>query len=197
MDYILEKGDETFKVLGINRALFMDELPCNVFIENRSIEIEKLGYYYRLLRMNNISEEHVTTCNTGNGIIFMTCGFTISLIWSKKIVFLFDSHSQDKNGAFTPSGSSVLLAFKSLSGVQDYIKNEYSKHFPNFHERQFELQYVKIKTNPNSSHSHKKKIVCCDFLLFSKMNLKFHPAARWMCTEFKKHGCNKGFLHWR
>ena len=33
LDYILENADETLKTLGINRALFMDEMPRTVLIE--------------------------------------------------------------------------------------------------------------------------------------------------------------------
>ena len=42
LDYILEKGDETFKHLGISRPLFMSELPRNILIENTVIEIDML-----------------------------------------------------------------------------------------------------------------------------------------------------------
>ena len=91
LDYILENGDKTFKTLGMYRALFLNELPHNLPIENHNIEIEKLGHYFGLLGSGNIFENHATTHDTGNGVIFMTCDFTISLIWSKNFVFLFDS----------------------------------------------------------------------------------------------------------
>ena len=104
LDYILENGDETFKRLGISRSLFMSELPRNVLIENYNIEIEMLDHYYGLLGKKNIFEDHVLIQDTGNGLLLMTGGFTIALIWSKNSVFLFDSHSQDSNGAFTTNG---------------------------------------------------------------------------------------------
>ena len=151
LDYILEKGDETFKHLGIPRPLFMSELPHNILIENMFIEIDMLDNHFGLLGKNNIFEETALTRDTGNGLIFMTGGFTISLIWSKNAVFLFDSHSRDGNGAFTNNGSSVVLSFKSLIDVNNYIKMEYSKHFSDFHEKLYEIQYVRIRPKGNTS----------------------------------------------
>ena len=80
LDYILEKGDETFKHLGISRPLFMSELPRNILIENTVIEIDMLDNHFGLLGKDNIFEENTLTRDTGNGLIFMTGGFTISLI---------------------------------------------------------------------------------------------------------------------
>ena len=82
LDYILEKGDKTFKLLGISRPLFMCELPRNM-IENAVIEVDMLGNYFGLLGKDNIFENNASVPETGNGLIFMTGGFTISLIWSK------------------------------------------------------------------------------------------------------------------
>ena len=144
LDYILEKGDKTFKLLGISRPLFMSELPHNIMIENNVIEVDMLENYFGLLGKDNIFENNASVRETGNGLIFMTGGFTISLIWSKK-VFLFDSHSRDRNGTFTSNGNSMVLSFKSLIDVNYYIKMEYSKHFSNFREKQYELQYVRVK----------------------------------------------------
>ena len=145
LDYILENGDKSFKMLGHNRALFMSELPQRVLIENQNIEIEKLDHYYGLLGGKNIFENHPLVNDNGNGLLLMTGGFTIALIWSKNFVFLFDSHSRDTNGAFVIDGYSIALSFKSLFDIQNYIVSEYSKHISNFSETQFELQYIKVK----------------------------------------------------
>ena len=151
LDYILDKGDKTFKLLGISRPLFMCELPRNIMIENTVIEVDMLGNYFGLLVKDNIFENNASVRETGNGLIFMTGGFTISLIWSKNSVFLFDSHSRDGNGTFTSNGNSIVLSFKSLIDVNCYIKMEYSKHLSNFHEQQYELQYVRVRAKDNTS----------------------------------------------
>ena len=88
LDYILEKGDKTFKLLGISLSLFMCELPHNIMIENAVMEVDMLSNYFGLLGKDNIFENNASVRETGNGLIFMTGGFMISLIWSKKFSFL-------------------------------------------------------------------------------------------------------------
>ena len=57
LDYILENGDETFKLLGISRPLFMSELPHNIVIENTVVEVDMLDNYFGLLGKDNIFED--------------------------------------------------------------------------------------------------------------------------------------------
>ena len=140
-----------FKMIGIPRALSMNELPHSIEIESNNVEIEMLTEYFGVLGQNELFENHKTTCDIGNGLIFTTGGFSFSLIWSKNCVFLFDSHSRDNNGAFLSTGSSILLSFKSLIDVQHYIKTEYAKQFANFYEMQYDLQYIRVTTKANAS----------------------------------------------
>ena len=94
LDYILEKGNETFKLVGIPRALFMNELPHNISIENNNIDIEILANYFGYLGRDNLFEDHVTCYDTGNGLIFTTGGFSFSLIWSKNSNLRFFSQTR-------------------------------------------------------------------------------------------------------
>ena len=87
------------------------------------------------------------------GLIFTTNGYCFSLIWAKQNVFRFDSHSRNKEGSLVESGSSIPLAFKTLSDVETYIKTEYVKHILNFSDTQFDLQYIKITTESTSASS--------------------------------------------
>ena len=61
----------------------MCELPHNIMIENIVIEVDMLDNYFVLLGKDNIFENNASVRETGNGLIFMTGRFTISLIWSK------------------------------------------------------------------------------------------------------------------
>ena len=150
MDYILENGNETFKIIGIPHSLAMNELPLNIMIENCNIAVEFLGNQFGLLGNNNLFEGHAS-CDTGNGLIFTTGGFSFSIIWSKNSVFLFDSHSRDENGGFVSNGCSVILSFRYLNDVQYYIHAVYSKQLPNFPEIQYEIQYIRVATDVNLS----------------------------------------------
>ena len=157
LDYVLDHGDALYKtIVGTNtaRPLFLTELPNQVEIENEIVNIEMLSNHYGLLSQNNIFQEHAPTCDVGNGLIFTTNGFSIALIWTKSGVFLFDSHSRDKYGAFTDDGKSVILSFKSLYEVQGYIKAEYENQFPtNFATMQFELLYIRVCTSESGALS--------------------------------------------
>ena len=149
IDYILENGDKIFKSIGIPRSLFMNELPRSIAIENTNIDVELLSNSFGFFCENNIFSNHSKTEN-GNGLIFTTSGYSFALIWNKTSVFLFDSHSRDKNGSFISDGTAVVLSFSSLQNVELYIRTEYSKQITNFNECQFELQYIKVGTSPEN-----------------------------------------------
>ena len=163
LDYILENGDETFKTVGISRAMELNELPRNLTIENCSVTVEFLDNQFGLLGYGNLFDGH-TSCDTGNGLIFTTCGFCFSLIWSKNCIFLFDSHSRDQNGHFVDDSFSVLLSFQTLSHVERFIRNVYSKQLQAFSETQYQIQYIRVSTNKNPStildsiNRHRKRV---------------------------------------
>ena len=153
LDYILESGNDIFKNINIFRPLSVDELPNTLTIGSQLISIEMLTYYSELLDKTDIFEVHKSMTSDSNGLIFTTGGYSISLIWNKSKVFLFDSHSRDNNGLFICNGTSVLLEFKSLSEVEKYIKTEYSKHISNFNKTQYDLQYVRVDHGSNNNVS--------------------------------------------
>ena len=81
--------------------------------------------------------------DTGTDLLFLINGFTFSIIWEKSTFNVFDSHSRDSNGLASPEGSSVLLQFRSIQAVEEYILDAY---FSNANNIQYELQYVHINT---------------------------------------------------
>ena len=90
------------------------------------IKAEMLSNLNRLLGATNLFENHEGMLpGIGNGLIFTT---SFSLIWVKQNVFLFDLHSRSKDGLFIACVSSIFLAFKSLSDVENYIKSEYTNN---------------------------------------------------------------------
>ena len=89
LDYILENGDKLFKSLNIPRSLLFHELPLVFAIENQQFDIEMLMNSFGLLNQHDIFEDrkHMNSADIGNGLIFMTGGYSISLIWSKNSIF--------------------------------------------------------------------------------------------------------------
>ena len=110
LDYILEHGDALFKDINILRPLSVEELPKTVLINGHVLKVEMLSNVNRFLGASILFDKDVLP---GNGLIFTTNGYCFSLIWTKRNVFLFDSHSRNKEGSFVESGSSILLAFKT------------------------------------------------------------------------------------
>ena len=132
------------------RPFSVEELPETVLINGHVLKVEMLSNVNILLGAKILFDKDVLL---GNGLMFTTNGYCFSLILAKQNVFLFDSHSRNKEGAFVESGSSILLAFKTLSYVEKCIKTEYAKHILNFSDTQFDLQYIKITTESTSASS--------------------------------------------
>ena len=68
----------------------------------------------------------------------------MSVIWTCKHYFLFDSHSRDNNGKIGPDGFSVLLKFSSRKSLEQHILETY---FLDVNEEYvcFAVQYIKIQ----------------------------------------------------
>ena len=43
-------------------------------------------------------KDFLSSDDTGNGAIFTCAGLSFALVWHKTSVFVFDSHSHDRNG---------------------------------------------------------------------------------------------------
>ena len=60
-----------------------------------------------------------------SGFLFTLRGNTMSVTWTCKHYFLFDSHSRDINGKIGPGGFSVLLKFSSRKSLEQHILETY------------------------------------------------------------------------
>lgn len=83
----------------------------------------------------------------------------ISIVWTKKHYFLFDSHSKNENGETCPNGYSVLIKFTKKTDLESHI----IKNYLNLGDVgiQFELQYINISKESDENVSKK-------YLLFRK-----------------------------
>ena len=60
--------------------------------------------------------------NIGSDELLIRCGYIFGHIWGKDYVYLFDSHSKDYEGNISQNGSAILMKFKTLDDLKDYIK---------------------------------------------------------------------------
>ena len=148
LDYILDNGDLVYKKLNLNRSLAIIDLPDNIDTGRGVINIEMLGnetgfltVHNRLNFLQSLLKKHTT----GDGILFMTLGYTFSILWNKRNYFLFDPHSRDDEGVIAQNGSSVLLKFSSLPQLQNYIFEIYFPIQQSLDALQFEVQFVALQ----------------------------------------------------
>ena len=153
MDYILTGGNSLYSSLGFrSQLLSVDELPNSIYISNIVMSIIKTNLETDLmtgslggqfLQNNN----HFNANSSGNGIIFITAGFSFAVIWSHNGCYLFDSHSRDINGFPSPIGASVLLKFGSVYEVQEYIREVYFAQASNM-SQYYQIQYLNAVPPP-------------------------------------------------
>ena len=143
LDYILENGDSMYKSLNTDNILNVDDLPHNISVEGYMLTVSTNNQF-------DLLEGSYKENNTGNGLIFFISGYTFPLIWSKSAFFLCDSHSRDEKGYITSNGTSVLLKFKSLHDVQNYITEVYLVQ-QNTQSTFCQIQYVHVETQSDIS----------------------------------------------
>ena len=68
----------------------------------------------------------------------------MSVIWTSRHYYLFDSHSCDINGKIRPDGFSVLLKFSSRKSLERHILETYFKDTSEKEYVCLAFQYVKI-----------------------------------------------------
>ena len=164
LDFILSQGNDLYRSLGHDRYLSFEDLPDFICYENNAMFIERIkteeGLFQHNVASSILSTSYDRSDQRGNGLIFVISGFMFSLIWDNSSVYLFDSHSRDKNGQISAFGTSVLLKFKSLNDVETYIKETYVQQ-GSFCYFQFEYISVVVDqttlTNIIHSISLKKK----------------------------------------
>ena len=153
LDFILIKGDAIYKCLNVNGHLSFDDLPRTVDIDSDTFNIHMLrnetGLLNEIIR-HNFLYSTLNESENGDGLIFITEGYTFSILWSKRNYFLFDPHSRDNLGAFSDNGSSVLLKFSSVRQLQNYV---YDIYFPLRHSDSlhYQIQYVHIVKQDDDS----------------------------------------------
>ena len=148
LDYILNMGDALYNRVGlIGQMLPADRLPDIVSFEGFNIQIHKAHLQDGLLRRTNESflqiSDHFNSNSGRSGMIFIIGGFTFSIIYTSAGVYVFDSHSRDDNGFPSPTGTSVLMKFRSLRETEEYIRQVYLENNNN-EQQYFQIQYLYI-----------------------------------------------------
>ena len=112
------------KSLSLYHALSVDELPLSLKIEGFDLKV-RMGFRHSGIFNNNDLFTHQKTLlssdDIGNGTIFTCSGLSFALNRHKTSVFVFDSHSRDRNGHHISICQSVLLEFRSVKVLNLFI----------------------------------------------------------------------------
>ena len=146
LDSILYRGDQLFKSLEKYRHLGVEDLPPQFFIENHPMNVEFLenrtGEITAGAYMISITDIVSRCQEKGNGALIIVNQYMLGLIWGNSCFYLFDSHSKNKHGQISISGTAVLLKFETLSFLENYIRSVYYINCPM--TMYFQVQFLKI-----------------------------------------------------
>ena len=80
------------------------------------------------------------------------------LFGEKACVYLFDSHSKDYERNISQNGSAILMKFKTLDDLLDYIKLIYynSQHHKTLC---FQMQFISVRCSSNLRESVKSELI--------------------------------------
>ena len=76
-------------------------------------------------------KDFLSSDDIGNGAILTCAGITFVLTWHITSVFVFDSHSRDRNGHRISNGQLVFLEFRSVKVLNLFIINYFEKNSAN------------------------------------------------------------------
>ena len=154
LDCILGTGDQLFKLIGKFGYLGIEDLPQEVltenslinvqFLENKTGEITAWAYLLSIAGIAN-SVQHFET-----GALLILNNYILGPIWVNGSIYLFDSHSQDKNGNLSSSSTAVLLKFDSLYSLENYIRSVYYNAYPR--TLYFQVQFIKVHYTVNAKN---------------------------------------------
>ena len=89
-----------------------------------------------------LHHKRLTPDEIGNGAIFTCAGFSFALIWTKRSIFVFDSHSRNNQGFHIPKSE-----FHSIKELNLFIMKHYEKNYDSTSTLQNDIQYIKVKTS--------------------------------------------------
>ena len=75
-------------------------------------------------------------------------------------VFLFDSHNRNIEGFPDPNGRAVLLEFRLILSLNNFIKRFYQVNFPNSFLLQYDIEYIKVNISTENISNVQAVLIC-------------------------------------
>ena len=128
----------------------MEDLPQEFFIENSSINVEffnkRTGEITAGAYLVSITETVSDCQELGTRALLIINNYILGLLWGNQC-FLFDSHSKDKMGRMSATGTAVLLKFDSLQLLELLSNCPMTLYF--------QKQFLKLKCTENTKSTIK------------------------------------------
>ena len=131
-----------FSDLPLEIPLFQSRVQVE-FKENKFGTINRGRHVPGLLLDKKVSSE-------SDGLLLLIKSMCVSVVWSKRNFFLFDSHSKNEKGECCPNGFSTVLKFSCRSALESHIVKNYLTVDDG--NTQFEIQYIMV-TNMNGEYN--------------------------------------------
>ena len=136
LDFILKEGSDLFIKCGYDNILALDELPTAMEIYNSIITLKRIGdidtteFGIHDKPIKVLGKQFVDMIKNPNvsGSACIINGLTYAIFKQSTNYYIFDSHSRSDNGQKCENGTAIVIKFRKLIDLTNYIKSVYRIH---------------------------------------------------------------------
>ena len=191
LDFILENGDTIYKGLNTSEYLMFSELPREIPLFKSAVRVDFMENKFGFLNASSVPGSSLLdkqVSSESNGLLLLIKGLCISVVWTKKHFYLFDSHSKNEKGECCPEGFSIILKFDGKTALESHIiKNYLTKEDGN---KQFEIQYIKV-TKTNDHYDFTKPYSASKDRKRKSTDIEKEKCRNRKATDIEKEKCRK------
>jgi len=195
IDFILENGDMIYKALNTNEYLMFTDLPRKIELFDSRIDISFLQNHFGIVNACSIpgSLFKKQSSSESDGLLLLIQGLCVSVVWTKKNFYLFDSHSKNEKGETCPDGSSVFLKFNSKNDLESHILKYYVTkdngdiQFEMNTQSDFSSRYLALKDR-NRKATNSERAKCRKRM---STDIEKEKCRKRMSTDIEKEKCRK------
>ena len=146
LDLFVTEGDRLYKEKNTNLYLLATELPRLVTLSRTDCAVDLLENNFGFISFGQVNPFLAQAFRAGGeGFILFLKGICISILWTQRAYYLFDSHSKDNRGQSCSNGASVLIKFIRRTDLECHIVTTYLN--PSEFNIQFETQNIATRRN--------------------------------------------------
>ena len=159
LNFVLENGDSIYKNEGYVGYITFQEMPEVLHLQDTQFTMIKLlqSEYETTKELEVIDNDNTEVfwnktfydnLVASDGVIIVMNGLMFMIKIENKFVYLFDSHRRDGKGIPSNEGKSVVLKFKNISEIKNYLKHIHLT-LHDVTKLWFQLQFFKCTSSQN------------------------------------------------